>query len=281
MNKQLQKRRKLKNDLFNVFCILAVAFVVSVIISILYTLISKGLPGLSWKVFTQITPAAGQPGGLLNAIVGSLIISALAIALAAPIGVLIATYLAEFGNGSKLGTMIRFFNDILLSTPSIIVGLFVYAIVVVPMGHFSAIAGAISLMIIALPIIVRTTEDIMKLVPDQMREAAIALGIPRWIVIVKIIYRIISRGLITGIFLALARIMGETAPLLFTALNNQFWSLNLNKPMANLPIVIFQYAMSPYAEWQRLAWTGALLITAAILTINIIARITNRSGETD
>jgi phosphate transport system permease protein len=240
---------------------------------ILWTLVSYGFAALSPALFTEMTPPPGEAGGLLNAIVGSLLITGIGTAISTPVGILAGTYLAEFGAGARLATAIRFINDILLSAPSILIGLFVFEVAVVPVGHFSAWAGALSLAIIALPVVVRTTEDMLRLVPVDLREAAVALGAPRWKVVVKISYRAARAGILTGILLAFARISGETAPLLFTALNNQFWSTDLNAPMANLPIVIFQFAMSPYEDWQRLAWVGALLITGTILALSIIARL--------
>jgi phosphate transport system permease protein len=240
---------------------------------ILWTLVSYGSSALSPRLFTQMTPPPGEAGGLLNAIVGSLLTTGMGTAISTPIGILAGTYLAEFGAGARLAAIIRFINDILLSAPSILIGLFIFEVAVVPVGHFSAWAGALALAIIAVPVVVRTTEDMLRLVPTDLREAAVALGAPRWKVVVKISYRAARAGIITGILLAFARISGETAPLLFTALNNQFWSTNLNAPMANLPIVIFQFAMSPYEDWQRLAWAGALLITGSILALSIIARL--------
>ena len=220
----------------------------------------------------QMTPPPGSSGGLLNAIVGSLLMTAIATAIGTPTGIFAGTFLAEYAHSSRFGEVVRFVNDILLSAPSIIVGLFVYEVMVVRMGHFSAWAGAVALAIIVIPVVVRTTEDMLRLVPATLREAAVALGAPKWKVIVMVAYRAAMQGMLTGVLLAVARISGETAPLLFTALNNQFWSSDLNAPMANLPVVIFQFAMSPYADWQTLAWGGALLITAAILLLNISAR---------
>ena len=228
---------------------------------ILGALLWQGFSGLSLKVFTEMTPPPGADGGLLNPIVGSLIMTGLGVAIGTPIGILAGTYMAEYGRHSRLTSVVRFINDILLSAPSIVVGLFVYEVMVVTMGHFSGIAGAVALAIIVIPVVVRTTEDMLLLVPNTLREAAAALGLPRAYIVRRIAYRAASAGIITGILLAIARISGETAPLLFTALNNQFWSTNLNAPMASLPAVIFQFALSPYNDWQRLAWTGALLIT--------------------
>jgi phosphate transport system permease protein len=219
-----------------------------------------------------MTPPPGSDGGLLNPIVGSLIMTGIAVLIGTPIGILAGTYMAEYGRYSPLTTVVRFINDILLSAPSIIVGLFVYEVMVYPMGHFSAIAGAAALALIVIPVVVRTTEDMLLLVPNTLREAAFALGVPRHRIIAQIVYRAARAGMLTGVLLAIARISGETAPLLFTALNNQFWSVNLNAPMASLPAVIFQFALSPYKDWQQLAWTGALIITIAVLALSIIAR---------
>ena len=235
-------------------------------------LVVKGVGGLSLAVFTEMTPPPGSSGGLLNPIVGSLILTVLAVLFGTPLGMLAGTYMAEYGRYAKLTMVVRFINDILLSAPSIVVGLFVYEIMVAPMGHFSAWAGAVALAIIVIPVVVRTTEDMLLLVPNTQREAAAALGVPQWLVIRHIAYRAARAGITTGVLLAIARITGETAPLLFTALNNQFFSWNLNAPMASLPVIIFQFALSPYADWQQLAWTGALLITAAVLGLSILAR---------
>jgi phosphate transport system permease protein len=215
---------------------------------------------------------------LLNPIAGSFIMTALAVLIGTPIGILAGTYMAEYSRYAKLTFIVRFINDILLSAPSIIVGLFIYEILVVPMGHFSGFAGAVALAVIVIPVVVRTTEDMLLLVPNTMREAAAALGAPRWFLISRVIYRAARAGIITGILLAVARISGETAPLLFTALNNQFWSVNLNAPMPSLPVVIFQFALSPYEDWQRLAWTGALIITVAVLSLSILARAVTAKG---
>ncbi|HEY7888238.1 MAG TPA: phosphate ABC transporter permease PstA [Steroidobacteraceae bacterium] len=242
--------------------------------AILWTLVKDGVAGMSAAVFTQNTPPPGTAsGGLLNAIYGSAIMTVLGILIGAPIGILAGTYLAEYGRKSALSSVIRFINDVLLSAPSIIIGLFVYELVVVPMGNFSAISGAIALAIIAMPVIVRTTEDMLNLVPQGMKDASTAMGAYPWRTITSIAYPAARSGMVTGLLLAVARISGETAPLLFTALNNQFWSTSLKAPMANLPVVIFQFALSPYANWQQLAWAGALLITFAILVLSIIARV--------
>ena len=240
--------------------------------AILITLLKHGLAGMSPALFTQMTPPPGSTGGLLNAIYGSLVMTGIGIAIGAPIGILAGTYLAEYGRGTRLATVIRFVNDVLLSAPSIIVGLFVYELFVVHMGHFSALAGAVALAVIAIPVTVRTTEDMLNLVPQGMKDASTALGVHHWRTVTSVIYPAARSGILTGLLLAVARISGETAPLLFTALNNQFWSTNLNAPMANLPVVIFQFALSPYRDWQQLAWSGALLITLAILALSILAR---------
>ena len=241
--------------------------------AILWTLIERGVSGLSIQLFTQMTPPPGGTGGLLNAIYGSVVMTVLGIIIGAPIGILAGTYLAEYGRDSRLSSVIRFVNDVLLSAPSIIVGLFVYEVLVVRMGHFSAIAGAVALAIIAIPVTVRTTEDMLRLVPQGMKDASTALGAYPWRTITSIVYPAARSGIVTGLLLAVARVSGETAPLLFTALNNQFWSKNLNAPMANLPVVIFQFALSPYKDWQQLAWSGALLITLSILLLSVIARL--------
>jgi phosphate transport system permease protein len=275
----LYMRRRIINRLNLTLSVLAMAFGLFWLAWILWTLLSNGLPWLDSKVFTESTPPPGSSGGLINAIVGSLLLTGGGILLGTPIGVLAGTYLAEFDKHSKLGSVVRFINDVLLSAPSIIIGLFVYEMIVVTMGHFSAWAGALALAFIVIPVVVRTTEDMLKLVPNTMREAAAALGAPQWKVTVHIVYRAARSGILTGILLALARISGETAPLLFTALNNQFWSTDLNRPIANLPVVIFQFAMSPYEDWQHLAWAGALLITFSILLLNIVARIFLRSPK--
>jgi phosphate transport system permease protein len=239
---------------------------------ILGTLLFEGARGISLQVFTEMTPPPGSDGGLLNPIVGSLMMTVAAVAIGTPIGILAGTFMAEYGRFSRITHVVRFINDILLSAPSIVVGLFIYQILVAPMGHFSAIAGAVALSVLVIPVVVRTTEDMLSLVPKELREAASALGMPLAYVIGKVSYRAARAGIITGVLLAVARISGETAPLLFTALNNQFFSWNPNAPMASLPVVIFQFALSPYREWQSLAWTGALIITMAVLALSIIAR---------
>jgi len=241
--------------------------------AILWTLISNGLAGMSVALFTQNTPPPGSSGGILNAIYGSVVMTLIGIVIGAPIGMLAGTYLAEYGRGTRLAAVIRFVNDVLLSAPSIIIGLFIYEILVIRMGHFSALAGGVALAVIAIPVTVRTTEDMLNLVPQGMKDASTAMGAYPWRTITSIIYPAARSGIVTGLLLAVARISGETAPLLFTALNNQFWSTNLRGPMANLPVIIFQFALSPYKNWQQLAWSGALLVTVTILVLSISARI--------
>jgi phosphate transport system permease protein len=270
---EIYSRRRLTNWLVIGLSVLATAFGLLWLILVLSTLLINGIGAITPSLFAEMTPPPGSSGGLLNAIAGSLAMTAIATLVGTPTGILAGTFLAEYARGSWLGEVVRFVNDILLSAPSIIVGLFVYEVMVVQMGHFSAWAGAMALAIITIPVVVRTTEDMLRLVPSALREAAAALGAPRWKVIVMVTYRAALQGMLTGVLLAVARISGETAPLLFTALNNQFWSNDLNGPMANLPVVIFQFAMSPYADWQVLAWGGALLITATILILNISARM--------
>jgi len=274
----MYSRRLNKNRLWLGLSMCAAGFGLMWLVLILGTLVWNGVSGLSVSVFTQMTPPPGSAGGLLNPIAGSLIMTVLAVLIGTPIGVLAGTYMAEYGRYAKLTFIVRFINDILLSAPSIIVGLFIYEILVVPMGHFSGFAGAVALAVIVIPVVVRTTEDMLLLVPNTMREAAAALGAPRWFLISRVIYRAARAGIITGILLAVARISGETAPLLFTALNNQFWNVNLNAPMPSLPVVIFQFALSPYEDWQRLAWTGALVITVAVLSLSILARAVTSKG---
>ena len=240
---------------------------------ILITLLHQGFGALSYTLFTQNTPPPGSDGGLLNAIAGSFMMATMATLIGTPVGILAGTYLAEFGRRGWLAPATRFINDILLSAPSIVIGLFVYSVYVTQVRHFSGWGGALALSLIVIPVVVRTTDDMLKLVPDTLREAAVALGAPAWKMIVFVAYRASRAGIITGVLLAVARISGETAPLLFTALNNQFWSLNMNQPMANLPMVIFQFAMSPYPDWHRLAWGGAILITFGVLALNILARL--------
>ncbi|HWB45899.1 MAG TPA: phosphate ABC transporter permease PstA [Hyphomicrobiaceae bacterium] len=249
------------------------------LLAILLVLVWKGGSGLSLAVFTQMTPPPGSAGGLLNPIAGSLVMTVLAVLAGTPLGILAGTFMAEYGRYDRLTLVVRFINDILLSAPSIVIGLFIYEIMVAQMGHFSAWAGAAALAIIVVPVVVRTSEDMLTLVPDTLREAAASIGLPRSQMITKVAYRAARAGIVTGVLLAVARISGETAPLLFTALNNQFWSLNLNAPLSSLPVVIFQFALSPYKDWQQLAWTGALIITAAVLALSIVARILARGTK--
>ncbi|MFI5013801.1 MAG: phosphate ABC transporter permease PstA [Hyphomicrobiales bacterium] len=246
---------------------------------ILAALLYEGVAGLGLRVFTEMTPPPGSDGGLLNAIMGSLIMTFIGVVIGTPIGILAGTYMAEYGRYERVTQVVRFINDILLSAPSIVVGLFVYELMVRPMGHFSGIAGAVALAIIVVPVVVRTTEDMLLLVPNQLREAATSIGAPRSVIIRSVSYRAAQAGIVTGILLAIARVSGETAPLLFTALNNQFWSLDVNSEMASLPATIFQFALSPYKEWQALAWTGALIITAAVLLLSIAARALVSKGN--
>jgi phosphate transport system permease protein len=266
-------RRKLANTVVMSLAVVATAFGLMWLVLVLWTLLVEGFSAITPALFTQMTPPPGNSGGLLNPIFGSLVMTVIATLIGTPTGILAGTFLAEYSRGGRFGEVVRFLNDILLSAPSIIIGLFVYEIMVLPMGHFSAWAGAVALAIIVIPVVVLTTEDMLVLVPTALREAASALGAPKWKVIVMISYRAAIQGMLTGVMLAVARIAGETAPLLFTALNNQFWSNDLNAPMANLPVVIFQFAMSPYADWQILAWGGALLITVTVLFLNIGARL--------
>ncbi|MGH8226901.1 MAG: phosphate ABC transporter permease PstA [Steroidobacteraceae bacterium] len=265
--------RKVRNAVALGLSAVATAIGVAFLGAILWTLFKNGLAGFSVGLFTAMTPPPGSTGGgLLNAIYGSAVMTVLGIVIGGPIGVLAGTYLAEYGRDTRLATVIRFINDVLLSAPSIVIGLFVYELVVVPMGNFSAISGAVALAIIAIPVIVRTTEDMLRLVPQSMKDASTALGAYPWRTITSIAYPAARSGMVTGLLLAVARISGETAPLLFTALNNQFWSTNLGAPIANLPVAIFQFALSPYPNWQQLAWSGALIITLAILALSLIAR---------
>jgi phosphate transport system permease protein len=265
--------RKGKNGAFLALSLVATLIGLACLAAILWTLISYGLAGMSRRVFTEMTPPPGSAGGLLNALYGSAMMTLLGMLIGSPIGVLAGTYLSEYGRNSRLSTVVRFINDVLLSAPSIIIGLFVYEIVVVTMGHFSAFAGALALAVIAIPVTLRTTEDMLNLVPPGMKDSSAALGAYPWRTVVSVLYPAARSGIVTGLLLAIARISGETAPLLFTALNNQFWSTQLNAPMANLPVVIFQFALSPYKEWQDLAWAGALIITVSILILSISARI--------
>jgi phosphate transport system permease protein len=272
MASSIYARRAIKNAVIQTLAILATIFGLFWLVWILWTTLTKGIGSLNLALFTQMTPPPGDEGGMLNAFFGSVLISMLGIVIGAPVGVLAGTYLAEYSNTSWIGETVRFVNDILLSAPSIVLGLFVYALVVAQMGHFSALAGAIALAFIVLPVVVRTTDEMLRLVPSQMREAALSLGVPQWKVIVQVLYRSSMAGIMTGILLALARISGETAPLLFTALNNQYWSTDIMAPMANVPVVIFQFAMSPYENWHTLAWAGAFILTMFVLAISILAR---------
>ena len=271
--KRLYTRRRLINRAITIASIGAAGFGILFLLLVLWKLVAEGLGGLDLDLITKMTPPPGSDGGLLNAILGSAVITALATLVGAPLGLLAGIYMAEYGRYARITVVVRFINDVLLSAPSIVIGLFVYEIMVVPMGHFSAWAGAVALAIIVIPVVLRTTEDMLSLVPGGLREAAAALGAPRWIIIGKVAIRAALSGLVTGVLLAVARISGETAPLLFTALNNQFWSTDLNAPIASLPVTIFQFALSPYEEWQRLAWSGALLITLAVLCLNAFARL--------
>ena len=240
---------------------------------ILWTLVAKGISGINWQLFTQMTPPPMEEGGLANAFFGSAVMCAMAIAIGAPLGVLAGTWLAEYGNARKAGTVVRFVNDILLSAPSIVLGLFVYTLFIMQFGGgFSALAGALALGFIVLPVVVRTTDEMLRLVPSQMREAALSLGVPQWKVIVQVLYRSASAGIVTGILLALARISGETAPLLFTAFGSQYWNANVMQPMASVPVVMNQFAGSPYETWQTLAWAGALVLTVFVLLVSLSAR---------
>jgi phosphate transport system permease protein len=272
MDASLYASRRRRNLFAGAAAYCATAIGLAWLALILGELFWKGFGGLSLRVFTEMTPSPGAAGGLLNAIVGSLIMTALALAIGTPIGILAGTYMAEYGRHDRLTSLVRFINDILLSAPSIVIGLFIYELMVRPMGHFSGIAGAVVLGVLVVPVMVRTTEDMLMLVPDTLREAAASIGLPRSLMIRQVAYRAARAGIITGILLAVARVSGETAPLLFTALNNQFFSADLNAPMSSLPAVIFQFALSPYKDWQELAWTGALIITLAVLALSILAR---------
>jgi phosphate transport system permease protein len=271
--------RRRRNIIATTLAYAATALGLGWLVLILGALLWKGFSGLSVAVFTEMTPPPGSAGGLLNAIFGSVVLTLLAVVIGTPIGVLAGTYLAEYGRHERLSSVVRFINDILLSAPSIVVGLFIYEVLVAPIGHFSGLAGGVALAVIVIPVVVRTTEDMLMLVPNALREAATSIGLPRSMSITRISYRAARAGMVTGVLLAVARISGETAPLLFTALNNQFWSTNLNAPMASLPVVIFQFALSPYKDWQALAWTGALIITLAVLALSITARSLVSSGR--
>jgi phosphate transport system permease protein len=266
-------QRKIVDAVALIFAGAATLFGLVWLFWILWTTLQQGLGALKPGLFTQMTPPPGSEGGLLNAFYGSAVMILLAVAIGAPIGLAAGTYLAEHGRYTRLGAVVSFLNDVLLSAPSIVIGLFVYEMVVVSMGHFSGFAGALALAMILLPVIVRTSDEALRIVPDQMREAAFALGIPRWKVTSQILYKAALSAIVTGVLLGIARIAGETAPLLFTALSNQFWTSSLNQPLANLPVVIFQYAMSPYDEWHALAWAGAFMLTLFVLGLNIAVRL--------
>jgi len=279
INSSLYAARRRNNSIAKILALAATLFGLGWLVLILGVLLWNGFGGLSVAVFTEMTPPPGQAGGLLNPIMGSLVLTALAVVIGTPIGILAGTYLAEYGRHEKISSIIRFINDILLSAPSIVIGLFIYEVMVAPMGHFSGYAGSVALAVIVIPVVVRTTEDMLTLVPNALREAAASIGLPRAYMVIRIAYRAARAGILTGILLAVARISGETAPLLFTALNNQFWSLDLNAPVASLPVVIFQFALSPYADWQKLAWTGALIITITVLALSITARALAATGK--
>jgi phosphate transport system permease protein len=271
--------RRRNNMVATALAFAATAIGLGWLVLILGALLWKGFSGLSVAVFTEMTPPPGSAGGLLNPIFGSLVLTLLAVAIGTPIGILAGTYMAEYGRYDRLSSVVRFINDILLSAPSIVVGLFIYQVLVAPLGHFSGYAGGVALAVIVIPVVVRTTEDMLTLVPNSLREAATSIGLPRSLSITRICYRAARAGMVTGVLLAVARISGETAPLLFTSLNNQFWSTNLNAPISSLPVVIFQFALSPYKDWQALAWTGALIITLAVLALSISARALVPSGR--
>ncbi len=275
----LGRRRKRSDRVVKALCFAATGLGLLLLASILATLLIRGFSGIGLSVFTEMTKPPGSNGGLLNAIVGSLIQTVIGVAIGTPVGLLVGTYLAEYARGSMLGNAVRFVSDVLLSAPSILIGLFIYQLVVAPFGGFSGLAGCIALAVIVIPIVVRTTEDMLSLIPTAMREAAVALGAPKWKMIVLICYRAAKDGIVTGILLALARVAGETAPLLFTSLGNLNWSLSLTKPMSSLPVTIYQYAGSAFDDWVQLAWVGALLITFGVLAINILARVLLRGGK--
>jgi len=275
----LYLRRRIINSIGLGISVLAMLFGLFWLGWILWTLLEHGIPGMSMAVFTQTTPPPGSSGGLINAIFGSLMMVAIATFIGTPIGILAGTYLAEYGQRGWLAPVTRFINDVLLSAPSIVIGLFVYEVYVIKIGHFSGWGGTLALSILVIPVVIRTTENMLRLIPNSLREAAAALGTPQWKIINFVTLRAARAGILTGVLLAVARISGETAPLLFTALNNQFWNADMNQPMANLPVVIFQFAMSPYADWQSLAWAGALLITLSVLLLNIVARVMFRQNQ--
>jgi len=277
-NQNLYRRRVWLNRWNLAMSLLTMAFGMVFLIWILITLFARGFEALSPMLFTQMTPPPGSEGGLSNAIFGSLLMVVVSTLISTPIGILAGIYLAEYGKNGIVASLTRFINDILLSAPSIVIGLFIYTVIVAQVGHFSGWAGSFALALLAIPVVVRTTENMLRLVPNSLREAAIALGSPMWKVILMVTLKAVRAGVITGVLLAVARVSGETAPLLFTALNNQFWSTDMNAPMANLPVVIFQFAASPFVEWQHLAWAGALLITLAVLALNIMARVLFRQA---
>lgn len=270
---QLHYQRKLANRLALTLAMLAMSFGLFWLFWILWTTIDLGFASLSLRLFTQMTPAPGSEGGLLNAIVGSLLLVSLGTLLGTPIGIFAGVYLAEYGQHTWLGNVTSFINDIMLSAPSIIIGLFVYAIYVAQVGHFSGYSGVVAIAMLVIPVVVSATTNMLKLIPDTLREAVFALGAPKWLVISKVTLRASLTGILTGVLLAVARVTGETAPLLFTALSNQFWTLDMNRPIANLPVTIFKFAMSPYKDWQELAWAGVFLITLGVLLLNIVARV--------
>jgi phosphate transport system permease protein len=268
----LYRRRRIKNGIALALSLVATVFGLFWLAWILWTAFSNGIASMNLALFTQMTPPPGSDGGLLNAFFGSLVMSLLAILIGAPVGIAAGTYLAEYARQRAIGQTIRFVNDIVLSAPSIVLGLFVYTLVVATTGHFSGLAGALALALIVLPVVVRTTDEMLQLVPSAMREAALSLGIPQWKMTMQVLYRSAAPGILTGVLLGLARISGETAPLLFTALNNQYWSADLTKPMASVPVVIFQYAMSPYDSWHSLAWAGAFIVTIFVLVLSLVSR---------
>jgi phosphate transport system permease protein len=272
MSTSLYRVRRQRSRIASSLMVVATIIGLGWLVFILATLIWNGVGGLTVRVFTENTPPPGAAGGLLNAIVGSLLLTIGAVAIGTPLGLLAGTWMAEYGRYARLTFVVRFVNDILLSAPSIVIGLFIYEILVAPVGHFSGYAGACALALIVVPVVLRTTEDMLLLVPDELRESAASVGMPRYVLITRLIYRAASAGLLTGVLLAIARISGETAPLLFTALNNQFFGFDMSQPMASLPAVIFQFALSPYKDWQGLAWTGALIVTLAVLALSIVAR---------
>jgi phosphate transport system permease protein len=279
VSRALGRRRSLINTVIKTLCVAATVIGLALLASILFTLIVRGASGLALTVFTTSTLPPGSHGGLLNAIIGSLIQTLLGAAIGTPIGLMVGTYLSEYGQGSRIADAVRFVSDVLLSAPSILIGLFVYQLAVAPFGGFSGIAGCLALAVIVIPIVVRTTEDMLRLIPVTLREAVVGLGAPKWKMIVLVCYRAARHGIATGVLLAVARIAGETAPLLFTSLGNLNWSLSLDEPMASLPVTIYQYAGSAFEDWVQLAWVGALLITFGVLAINIVARLLLRGGK--